>query len=234
MRYNVQLEEFQGPMEVLLDLIRKNSLNVWDVNLSVVTDQYLQYIRKMEQINLNISSEYLVVAADLINIKSKRLLPNQVDISEEEEELLHRIIEYKQYKEATDKFRLLNEERLKNYSKASSDMSCYKKENHQRDNISIDELMDAFAQFLTRKEEEKPLSASIVKKEYSIGKRKEEIMKLLIDNKKLQFNDLFAEYNRPYIIITFLTILEMSQKSLIEIIQNDNKQIFLLKKEGAK
>ncbi len=234
MGYNVQLEEFQGPLDVLLDLIKKNTLNIWDVNLSVVTDQYLQYLRNMEAINLNVSSDYLVIAADLINIKSKKLLPHQEEKSEEEEEFLHRIIEYKQYKEAGEKLRLLHIERLKSFSKSPSDISNYKRKEDKCHTLEIDELVDAFAQFLLRKNEEQPLTASIVKKEYSINKRKKEIMTLLKNKKKIQFQELFDEFNRTYIIITFLTILDMSQKSLIDILQNKDKQIVLLLKEGAK
>jgi len=100
-KYAIKIENFEGPIDLLLHLIDKNKMNICDVKLSEITDQYIEYIKKMEEMNLEITSEFLVMASTLIYIKSKSILPKNVEEEEEisEEELLHRIIEYKKYKE---------------------------------------------------------------------------------------------------------------------------------------
>ena len=106
-KYNLKLENFEGPLDLLCHLIDKNKMDIYDINLSEITDQYIEYINNMEEMNLEVTSEFLVMASTLLYIKSKNLLPNQVEDEKEltEEELLHRIIEYKKYKEITARFR---------------------------------------------------------------------------------------------------------------------------------
>ena len=100
-KYLIKIENFEGPLDLLCHLIDKNKMNINDVNLSEITDQYIDYINKMEEMNLEVTSEFLIMASTLIYIKSKNLLPKASDDEEEisEEELLRRIIEYKKYKE---------------------------------------------------------------------------------------------------------------------------------------
>ena len=106
-KYKVKLENFEGPLDLLCHLIDKNKMNIYEINLSEITDQYIEYINEMERMNLEITSEFLIMASTLLYLKSKNLLPKQVDDEQEltEEELLQRIIEYKKYKEITNKLR---------------------------------------------------------------------------------------------------------------------------------
>ena len=106
-KYAIKLENFEGPLDLLCTLIEKNKMNIYDINLNEITDQYIDYINKMEEMNLEITSEFLIMASTLLYLKSKNLLPNKKDDEEEitEEELIRRIIEYKKYKDITAKLK---------------------------------------------------------------------------------------------------------------------------------
>ena len=105
-KYNIKLQNFEGPLDLLCHLIDVNKMDIYDVNLNEITDQYIEYLKKMEEMDLEITSEFLVMASNLLYIKSKKLLPRVEDEEEmiSEEELIQRIIEYKQYKEITKTF----------------------------------------------------------------------------------------------------------------------------------
>ena len=111
-KYAIKIENFEGPLDLLCHLIDKNKMNINDIKLSEITDQYIEYINKMEEMNLEVTSEFLVMASTLIYLKSKSLLPSDNEESEEisEEELLRRIIEYKKYKEITKTLKSMYEE----------------------------------------------------------------------------------------------------------------------------
>ena len=100
-KYAIKINNFEGPLDLLCHLIDKNKMNIYDIKISDITDQYIDYLNEMERLNLEIASEFLVMASTLILLKSKSLLPKQVEDEEEitEEELIRRIIEYKKYKE---------------------------------------------------------------------------------------------------------------------------------------
>ena len=106
-RYSIKLDNFEGPLDLLCHLIDKNKMDIYDINLSKITDQYVDYIRQMEQLNLEITSEFLVMSSTLLYLKSKHLLPKVREEEEEltEEELIRRIIEYKKYKEINKKLK---------------------------------------------------------------------------------------------------------------------------------
>ena len=106
-KYAIKIENFEGPLDLLCHLIDKNKMNIYDINLLEITDQYIEYINSMEAMNLEITSEFLVMASTLLYLKSKSLLPSQTEEEKEltEEELLRRIIEYKKYKEITNTLR---------------------------------------------------------------------------------------------------------------------------------
>ena len=106
-KYNIKIQNFEGPLDLLCHLIDVNKMDIYDVNINSITDQYLEYIKAMEEMDLELTSEFLIMASNLLYIKSKKLLPRVEDEEEtiSEEELIQRIIEYKQYKEITNKFR---------------------------------------------------------------------------------------------------------------------------------
>ena len=234
MEYSVLLPSFDGPLDLLLHLIKQANINICDIEIEEITKQYLAYIQKMEEMNLDIASEYLVMAAELIEIKSKVLLPVEEENEDEEEDpreqLIQRLLEYEQYKESTETFKKLEEMRKEVLTKEPSDLLDYKEENTQVDyGITLDNLLDAFAKFLENKEISKPLNTKITNKEYSVGRRCVEIRDIVRKKKEVQFQDLFEVITKEYIVVTFLAILSLSKKQEIEIAQSKNFDNIIIK-----
>ena len=228
MDYKITINDFEGPMDLLLHLIKKSDIDIFEISIEEIAKQYLEFIKQMEEMNLNVASEYLILAAELIEIKSAILLPKkEIENLEEEdprEQLINRLIEYKQYKEVVKDFKSLEEERKLFYTKASENLNDYKKEEETMDlgEIDLNKLIEAFSKFLVRKQEEKPLSTKISKREYSVKERSDEIKKLLITKKNIDFEDLFEIYKKDYVVVTFLAILDLAKRQELEIKQEDN------------
>jgi len=226
MEVKFTIEKFEGPLDLLLHLIKVNDLDIADINVSEITEQYLDYIRKMEELDLNVGSEYLVMASELTYIKSKTLLPCEAEEEEEEnprEELINKLIEYQRYKELSETFKELELSRQDLFGKDPSYLNEFKEDGIIIDeNITLEDLIKAFANFNLRKEQDKPLSTTITKKEYSVSERSHEIMKKLKEKKKLNFTDLFEIVNKEYIVVTFLSILDLARKGRLNIKQDKN------------
>ena len=229
MEYKFLINDFEGPLDLLLHLIKKNNVDICDIKISDITKQYLDYLEEMENLDLNIASEYLALAAELIEMKSLVLLPKPEFSDDEYEEdprenLIKRLIEYKKIKESTPKLKELEEERKKLYTKVASNMKQYQDENQKPDfnDIDLDCLLNAFSKFLERKEEEKPLNTKITKKEYSVSKRSREIKSLLRTKQKINFEELFEIQTKEYIVVTFLSILALAKKQELIIKQDNN------------
>ena len=235
MDYSIKITDFEGPLDLLLHLIKENNIDIYDISIDEITHQYLDYINKMQELNINVASSYLVMAAELMEIKSKSLLPNQnkEENSDNEEvskdNLIKKLIEYKKYKEVTKEFKELEELRQEIYIKAPESVNDYITEHiYKNDDVSVSDLVLAFKKFLERKEMEKPLSTKVTNREYSVRERKSNILKLLKDKKKMEFTELFDEYNKSYVVVTFLSILEMTKEETINLKQEHNfGQIFI-------
>lgn len=239
MDYKIMINEFEGPMDLLLHLIKKSDINICDISIEEITKQYLDYINEMEKLDLDIASEYLIMAAELIEIKSSILLPKQ-EVNEDEyeedprEKLIRRLIEYKQYKEKLPEFKQLEIDRKQMYSKEPSDLSNFKiiDENIDLGDIGINDLMEAFNKFLERKKLEQSLNTKITKKEYSVSERSTEIKNILKNKKKIEFEELFEEVNKDYIVVTFLSILTLAKKQELKITQDNNFSKIILSLRG--
>ena len=239
MDYKIMINEFEGPMDLLLHLIKKSDINICDISIEEITKQYLDYINEMEKLDLDIASEYLIMAAELIEMKSSILLPKQ-EIEEDEyeedprEKLIRRLIEYKQYKEKLPEFKQLEMDRKQVFSKDPSDLSHFKivEENIDLGDIGIEDLMNAFNKFLERKKLEQHLNTKITKKEYSVGERSTEIKNILKQKKKIEFEELFEEVNKDYIVVTFLSILTLAKKQELKITQDNNFSKIILSLRG--
>ena len=240
MEYKFLINDFEGPLDLLLHLIKKNNVDICDIKISDITKQYLDYLEEMENLDLNIASEYLALAAELIEMKSLVLLPKPEFSDDEYEEdprenLIKRLIEYKKIKESTPKLKELEEERKKLYTKVASNMKQYQDENQKPDfnDIDLDCLLNAFSKFLERKEEEKPLNTKITKKEYSVSKRSREIKSLLKTKQKINFEELFEIQTKEYIVVTFLSILALAKKQELIIKQDNNFSNIVLYLRGC-
>ena len=230
MDYSIKINEFEGPLDLLLHLIKQSNIDIIDIEINKITKQYLDYINKMEQLNINVASSYLVMAAELMEIKSKSLLPQtEEEVTEDDEEivskenLINKLIEYQKYKDMISKFKDMETERKNIYVKSPEKVSNYLDNIIKNENdTSVDDLVNAFKQFLERKDKEKPLTTKITTKEYSIRDRKKNIRNILKNKKKVLFKELFVEFNTPYIIVTFLSILEMTKDKEVIIKQDHN------------
>ena len=230
MDYSIKINEFEGPLDLLLHLIKQSNIDIYDIEISEITKQYLDYINKMEELNINIASSYIVMAAELMEIKSKSLLPKKEDDEEEEDEevvskenLINKLIEYKKYKEMAPSFKELETTRQNIYVKSPERLNNYLDEKITNDgDTSVDDLIDAFKKFLERKNLEKPITTKITNKEYSVKERKHNIKNILREKKKVLFTELFEENNTSFIIVTFLSILEMTKEKEVIIKQDTN------------
>ena len=235
---NFVINDFEGPLDLLLHLIKTNKMDIYDIKISEITKQYIDFINKMEEMNLTVASSYLVMASELIEIKSKMLLPNY-DEGEEEvdprEDLVNRLVEYQKYKDMVSSFKNLEEERKEFYTK--DPINFYSLSDHEIQNdgsISVEDLAEALQKFLERKELEKPIETKITSKEISVEERSRDIRNILKKKKKIDFFDLFEIRTREYVVVTFLTVLEMAKHGEISIVQENNfKNITIVNKEGV-
>jgi segregation and condensation protein A len=225
--YNVHLDKFDGPMDLLLHLIRKNELDVCDIQIAVITRQYLDYIKLMKDLNLEVAGDFLVMAATLLQIKSRMLLPlDEPEDGEEEEvdpraELIRRLIEYQQYKEAgmvIGARALLGREV---FVRTCTDplLTAARSEEGPLE-VSLFELVDAFRVLLDRIPAEHFHDVAAAET-FSIADCINEILSLLQERDTVQFDDLVRdEFTRERVIVTFLALLELCRLKLIRIFQN--------------
>lgn len=251
MPYNVKIDAFEGPLDLLLHLINKLEIDIYDIPVAEITEQYLMYIHTMKELHLDVASEFLVMAATLLEIKSKMLLPNHQNNGLDDEfsfeveedprdELVERLIEYRKYKEVADDFRSLEKERGLMFTKPPSDLSEYAKEMEIAKKPVIDvtlyDMLGALQKLLRRKRLQKPLLTKIARQEISIEKRMDEIMQDLrkIKGKKLFF-DLFPIPDKEHIVVTFLAVLElMKQKELFVEQEKNFAEIYVSVAKGSR
>ena len=230
MEYQVILDDFQGPLDLLLHLIKEKEMDLQTLELSVITDQYLQYIHMMESSQLEVMSEYLVMAAQLIEMKSKMLLPKEkVQIEDEYQEdpreaLIKRLIEYKRYKDVLEEIQEKYEKRQEVIIKPADNMEQYVMDTSTMipQDLEVYDLMKAMQKMFQRKALLKPLDTHISKKDISIEQRSDEIRKFfkVRVNKKVKLEDLFERGDRYYFIVTFLSILVLAKDKEVEISQD--------------
>ena len=226
MNLDLKINEFEGPLDLLLHLIKESKMDIFDIQIEEITDQYLKYIEEQEKMNLEVASEYLVLASELIEIKSKMLLPNEKMEEEVEEDpreqLVNRLLEYEAYKEITKTLKEKEEIRQEIYTKAPSNVNEYMEESTEiQGDFSLDDLIDAFEKFLERQKDAKPIATKVTSKEITVSSRRIEIKKLLKKEKKVSFFKLFPVVSREYIVATFLAILEMAKNDELIIKQDD-------------
>ena len=231
MEYEVKIDAFEGPLDLLLHLIKESKVDIWDIKIEEITEQYLNYIKSMERLNLNIASEYLVMASELIHLKSKLLINRHDDEVEEsdeftinsEEDLRNKLLEYEKYKELTKDFQKLEEKRNEVYTKLPESLKEYLPDNHlPKGEFDLDDLMSAYEKYLERKELEKPLKTKITRKEISMEDKIKSIRNILHSKKKVEFFELFDSFDKENVVVTFLSILEMTKNKEITLSQKDN------------
>ncbi|MEQ8888796.1 MAG: segregation/condensation protein A, partial [Sandaracinaceae bacterium] len=225
--FQISLPDFEGPLDLLLHLIRKHELDILDLPIAFVTERYLQYVTLMEKLDLDIASEYLVMAATLAHIKSKMLLPQEPDDQDDEEpedeidpraELIRRLLEYQKYKVAA--------EQLGSRPIPGRDVFGRGSEAPRASgppplaSTSLFKLLDAFNSVLKRAQAD--LAFEITPEGVSIQDRMRQLTDVLRERREVRFEDLFEENVTVYdLVITFMAILEMAKRRLVKIYQSD-------------
>lgn len=224
---NVEINDFSGPLDLLLHLIKSNKMDIYDINIELITREYIDYINNNKDLTIDACSEYLVMASELIHLKSRMLLHHEDEDDEEyeinnEEELRDRLLEYQKIKDMANDFRVLEERRSYVYTKLPSNLNEFREEAKLNTDITLNDLLNAFEEFLKRQKSKKPSVTTVTKKEFSVEERNNSIRKIIKDRGKINFLDLFDDISKPYVIITFLSILDLSKKSEIIITQDKN------------
>ncbi len=231
MEYKFCINDFEGPLDLLLHLVKTAKMDIYEIDIRLIIEEYLAFIESEKNKNIDIASSYLVMAAELIHLKSKMLVNDDTKEEntndefhiESEEDLKRKIIEYEKYKKLTE---TLEEKRIKRnnfYTKSpmkldeiisSGDISF--------GDVSLEDLVEALKNFKKREKFLKPLNTKITKKEYSIEKRINDVRNILKVRDRVEFLELFEENNKDFLIVTFLAILTMSKNEEINIKQEDN------------
>lgn len=237
--YNIKINEFEGPLDLLLHLIKQSNIDIYNVSITEITTQYLDYINKMQELNINVASSYLVMAAELTVIKSKSLLPSSKEASNEDDEeltkekLISKLIEYQKYKDVTNYFKEFEAKRKEIYIKLPENINNYAEDtNSMKGQSNVDVLLQAFKMFLERQKYFKPLTTKVTTKEYSVKERAKEIFNILKKEHTVKFSSLFKKKDKDYIIITFLSILEMAKDNTLKIEQKHNFDEIIISLEG--
>ncbi|MBP3707756.1 MAG: segregation/condensation protein A [Clostridia bacterium] len=228
--YSIKTNDFEGPMDLLCHLIDKNKMSVCDINISEITDQYMQYLNAMEELNLEIASEFVIMASTLLYLKSKTLLPvvENAETEEEElteEELLRRIMEYKKYKEISEKFKQMYQDNYSRFFKDAEKIKFDKKELEAEVNSSM--IVKSYARIIEKNKKRLNRNARNIRKiaitdKYTVSSKVREMYKELVKNKKFVFNNLYSQKqcNKEEVVTAFTGLLEMSRRSKVQTSQN--------------
>ena len=240
-KYTFNLENFQGPIDLLLNLIEKNKMNIYDIKLDELTDQYIYYINKAQDLNLDITSEFLVMASTLVYLKSKKLLPEKEEKEEEisEEELVKKIIEYKKYKDITKKLKENFDINSKKFFKLPEKIELPKQIfEEQYDPKLIPEL---YKNKLNKNKEKinensKNIEKIAIKDTYTVASKVKQMFKILIQKRKFIFNKIFSikEHNKQEIVTAFSGLLELSRREKVITEQDGLFNDISVKKRGKK
>lgn len=221
-KYAIKIENFEGPLDLLCYLIEKNKMNIYDIKISDIADQYIHYINEMEDMNLEITSEFLVMASTLLYMKSKSLLPTEVEDEKEltEEELLNRIIEYKKYKEASKKLRENYEIFSKRYIKLPEEITLPKQKLEREYQKEI--IWQLYAAVVEKNkgrlnENAKNIEKIAITDTYTVGSKVKEIFRELLKKPRFVFNKLYtiSKCNKQEVVTAFTGLLELSRRSKV-------------------
>lgn len=221
-KYAIKIDNFEGPLDLLCHLIEKNKLNIFEVKISDITDQYIDYIHQMEEMNLEVTSEFLIMASTLLYLKSKTLLPKDTIEEEEltEEELLQRIIEYKKFKEISKKLKEMYEQNSKRMFKLPDEVELPKQKLERE--YSKETIPEVYANVVSNNQVRINKNAKNIEKiaitdTYTVGSKVKDMYRELIKNKRFVFNKLFSlkKHNKNEVVTAFSGLLEMSRRSKI-------------------
>lgn len=248
MAYSIKLDSFEGPLDLLLHLIDKAEVDIYDIPIAEITEQYLATIDTMQQLQLDVASEFVVMAATLLSIKSKLLLPKKeehvfqpyLDMEVEEvdprDELVQRLLEYKRYKMLAEQLREMETGRNQVYTRPAEDLSHYARdEDHTVKDVTLFDLITALEKLVKKVKEKEPIT-KVTRDEISIKDRMGEIRQLLrVSGGMIRFYQLFSKgATRSEIVTTFLALLELMKAGHVVCIQNQLFQDIMISENMTK
>lgn len=228
-KYEIKIENFEGPLDLLCHLIEKNKMDIYDINLNEITEQYIQYLNEMEEMNLEIASEFIVMASTLLYLKSKNLLPKQENDEEEEvteEELIRRIIEYKKFKEISNVLKQNYIETGNRYYKEQEKIELPKQKLEKNYDEKI--IPKIYKNLIEKNRSKINQNAKNIEKialveNYSVASKVKEMYKVLVKQKRFVFNKLFSvnKRSKQEVVTAFSGLLEMSRRKKVETEQEE-------------
>ncbi len=238
-KYNIKIENFEGPLDLLCHLIDVNQMDIYDISISQITDQYIAYLNKMKELDLEIASEFITMASTLLYLKSRKLLPDKNSEEEviSEEELINRIIKYKQYKDASEKFKEMYKE---NNCIVFGKVQEIPLPNLEFDeHYELNELVEKYKEIVARNgvrlnKNAKSIEKIAIIETYSIGDSIKTMYRALLKKPKFIFNKLFSikKCTNEQMVTAFSGLLEMSRRNKVETKQADLfEDIYVTKKK---
>ena len=235
---NLSINDFEGPLDLLLHFVRTAKMDIYTIDTKYIIDEYLKFINTLDKNDLDNASEYLVMASELIHLKSRLLLNLDTDEDEEteyainsEEDLKNKLLEYERYQSITNTFKELEEKRGEFFTKVPENLRDYiDKKSELEGNMDPDLLKLALIELQKRMDYQKPLNTRITKREISVEERKTYIRDILNVRKKINFLDLFEDYSKDMIVATFLSILDMCKNREVVLSQKTNFGDILIEK----
>ena len=221
-KYAIKIENFEGPLDLLCHLIDKNKMNICDIKISEIADQYIEYINQMEKMNLEVTSEFIIMASTLLFLNSKTLLPTEVEEEKEltEEELIQRIIEYKKYKEISQTLKEKFAYFSKRYTKMQEEIELPKQKIEK--NYQMDNLVEKYKEVIEKNSSRVNKNAENIKKiaitdTYTVSSKVKEMFRELLRKPKFVFNKLYkvSECNKQEVVTAFSGLLELSRRNKV-------------------
>ena len=240
--YKVKIDHFEGPFDLLLYFIQRDDLDIHDIDISKITDDFLAYIRELERLDIDVAAEFILVAATLMRIKAKMLIPRK-EVDEEgveidpREELVQRLLEYKRYKDVIDEFKDKERERAQKLLRgnASLEIKALAEESLvdvELESLTTYKLFKAFQSVLLRfQNREDKYVHQIVKYPYTMKDQSAFLRAAVADGRDYEFIEIFGDLdNRMHAIVTFLAMLELLNAQVITLLDSENTNKFFLRR----
>ena len=237
--YRVELEQFEGPMDLLLFFIKRDEIDIYDIPIARIADEYLAYVRVMEEIDLDGVGDFIYMAALLINIKARMLLPSQETDEEGEgvdprRELVERLLEYVRFKEAADQLSTRRERRREHFTRGDADDDRERVEaSHEVEvDASVYELVEALGRVLeVEKEDDEPVH-EVEPVEHTVEEQQRYVIRRLRRESEVSFRTLVRSESRGFVIATFLALLELARQHHLHLRVDDNSSDFIVEARG--
>lgn len=240
--YRVELQQFEGPLDLLLFFIKRDEVDVYDIPIARIADEYLAYVRVLEEIDLDGVGDFIYMAALLINIKARMLLPSTETDAEGEEvdprrELVERLLEYVRFKEAADQLATRQEHRQEHFTRG--DASAHREEVEEEHEVDVDasvyDLMEALGEMLNEADEDDTEPVHEVEPlEHSVEDQQRYVLNQLMDHSRISFRTLVHRRSKGFIIATFLAVLELTRQHYLELEMADGPSDFILEEREEK